>query len=67
LQPPSYLCLLDIGAADMVAEVEQDLGNPAHANPAYAYKMDMLDFSSSIHPQLPVSLVSLAYLVSLVN
>jgi hypothetical protein len=51
----------------MVAEVEQDLGNPAHANPAYAYKMDMLDFSSSIHPQLPVSLVSIVYLVSLVN
>ena len=48
-ESPGHLCLLDIGTADMVAEVKQHLGNPTHANPADAHKMDILNSSSSVH------------------
>jgi len=33
----------------MVTEVEQNLSNAAHANPADTYKMDMLNLPLSIH------------------
>jgi hypothetical protein len=33
-----------VGAGDFVAEVQQYLGNAAHADAADAYEMDALDF-----------------------
>ena len=33
-----------IGAGDLVAEIQQHLGNAAHADAADAYEMDALDF-----------------------
>ncbi len=35
---------LQIGAGNLVAEIQQDLGNTAHADPADAYEVDALDF-----------------------
>jgi hypothetical protein len=34
---------LEVGARDFVAEREQDLGDPAHADAAYAYEMYTLN------------------------
>ena len=54
---------LQIGAGDLVAEVQQDLGNAAHADAADAYEMDALDFgkhgksaASQIAPSLLASI-----------
>ena len=33
-----------IRAADLVSQIEQYFGDSAHAGPAYAHKMNMLNF-----------------------
>jgi hypothetical protein len=35
---------LEIGAGDLVSEIEQDLGDAAHADAADAYEVDALNF-----------------------
>ena len=36
--------ILEVGAGDFIAKIQQDLGNAAHADAADAYEMDALDF-----------------------
>ena len=43
-QPLGHGGTLQIGAGNLVAEIEQHLGNAAHADAADAYKMNTLNF-----------------------
>src|SRR5690606_11348215 len=42
-QPPRHGGFLDVGAADGIAQVQQDLGDAAHARAADADEMDVAD------------------------
>ncbi len=49
LQSTSYLGLPNIGPADLILQIEQDLGNPAHSDTPDPNEMDMVYFGFSIH------------------
>ncbi len=60
LEPPRGLVLLEVGAGDLVAEVEQDLGDAVHARAADADHVDVVELAVAFLGHGTVSLEAVA-------